>query len=626
MTDLDVGQLETALKALDGGPRDALERIDLLVQLAWALALAEPQISGKYNDEASELSAARDYVRGCALVKRNRCYLTLLTGNVTEALKTGLELVHELDEIQELEGKATVLDILFHVYERIGDFKSALEFNLQSLELNQSLGHRRGEAWALHNMGSMNTELEQFETALDYYEQALSIFKEIGYLVGESRVHSRVGLLMRAQGRHDEALAAQLLSRELSEQLKLRIGVALCDDYIGRDYEALGNTRLALKHYKMAVKAFEAQTNDSAAAEALVRLGRLEAKQGGLPVARGYLERAFEHLEGIGAKTSEMGAHEAMAELHELEGDPAQALHHTRRHHAIFEAVFDIEARSELKNLNIRMEMQRVAKDAEIYRLRYVELEGMQAQLLQAERMAALGGLAAGLAHEVNNPLGVIQSNLDLTQRATRVLESALPQAPRPKRTQAALDALRSGVKTSTEASDRIHHLVKSLGRFVRLDESAYIEADLVEGLQSALTLLAPSIPMGVQVIQRYSPMPKVPCYASEVNQAFMTLLRNAIDAVGNEGTIAVCAQITGAYARVEIKDTGHGMDEKQLDGIFELGFATRGQHVRFRLGLPTAAATIRKHGGTIEVSSQPGEGTQFVLRIPLASHQQGPV
>jgi two-component system NtrC family sensor kinase len=372
------------------------------------------------------------------------------------------------------------------------------------------------------------------------------------------------------------------------------------------------------------VTSFEAQTNDSAAAEALVRLGRLQAKEGRLESGRGYLERAFEHLEGIGATTAEMAAHEGMAELCELEDNHVQALHHTRCHHALFKAVYDIETRSELKNLNLRNEMQRAAKDAEIHRLRYVELEGMQTQLLQAERMAALGGLAAGLAHEVNNPLGVIQSNLDLTERATGVLERALPQQdPRPKRTQAALDALRSGVKASTQASDRIHHLVKSLGRFVRLDESDYIESDLVEGLQSALTLLAPSIPAGVEVVQNLSPIPKMLCYASEINQAFMTLLRNAIDAIEGQGQITVSARADGSHAQIEIRDSGRGMDDKQLQGIFDLGFAAHGKRVRFRLGLPTAAATIKKHGGTIEVSSQPGAGTQFILRLPLAGKSE---
>lgn len=619
MNDLDFQRLEERLRQLEEGPKHDEARIDALLQLAWAIALAEPARSLELTEEALALAEAVGSPRGVAIAKRNQAYLLLVAGHVKEPLALGLALLQELQDLGEMEAKATVCDILFHCHERVGDLKMAMQYNLQNLEIHRSLGLVRGEAWALHNMGSVTAQMGEPDRAVVYYEQARALFSDIGYRTGESRVQSRLGLVLRAQGRHEEALKAQQQARELSEELGLAVGVAQANADMGREYESLGRLDLARTHYAEAVCAFEQLGNLSALAETLVWLARLALAQGQVGEARAHLQRAFELLQTAGAKTIELAAHEVMAEVCEAQGDLAGALGHLRQHNRLFGEVYDLESRSELRNLHIRMEMQEATKDAEIHRLRYVELETMQAQLLQAERLAALGGLAAGLAHEVNNPLGVIRSNLDLTRRAVKVLQDALPeQEAQSKRTQAAVKAIYAGVDASTEAGTRIHDLVRSLRRFVRLDESDYAPTNLVEGLQSALMLLSPSLRADVQVQTQLEPLPEILCYASEVNQAFMTLLRNAAEAIEGTGTVTVRSRTEPGHAVVEIEDTGCGMSESQLEGLFELGFQGHGKRVHFRLGLPTAAATVKKQGGTIEVTSEVGVGTCFVLRFPV--------
>lgn len=621
MNDLDPDRLRAQLESFSEGPKHAPGRIDALIELAWALALADPDEARVLTEQARQLAEASDYTRGRALEKRNRAYLVLLGGELKDALRIGLEALEELEALGELDGKATSLDVLFHCYERIGDFKSALKVNLQNLEINRTLGHKRGEAWALHNMGSINVEMGESEGAIGYYDQSLAIFQDINYPVGEGRVRSRLGLLLSAQGKHEEALLEQECSKALSQRLGLVLGVALADSDIGRAHEALGRIGLARKHYQEAIAGFDQQMNRASVAETLIHLGRLEGGEGNYELGGEHLRQAFDYLDGIGSKKIELTAHEAMAELCELRGDTVQALHHIKRQHALFKEVYDAESRSELRNLGIRMEMQQAAKDAEIHRLRYVELEGMQAQLLQAERMAAVGSLAAGLAHEVNNPLGVIKSSLDVTARAARVLTAALPpEIAEVKRTRAAAAAIHASVEASQQAGQRILELVRSLRRFVRLDESDYGSADLVEGLESALTLLAPSIPSTVQLIRDLKPLPPIACYASEVNQAFMTLLTNAVEAIEGAGTVSVRTRVEDGHALVEVADTGRGMDERQIAGLFELGFSGNRERVRFHIGLPTAAATVRKQGGSINVKSAPGDGTQFSLRFPISS------
>ncbi len=619
MEDLDPQRLQAGLDALAEGPAHAPERIDALIQLGWAIALSEPQRAEALTAEAAALSQAHGYARGTAVAKRNRAYLLVIAGRAQEALPMALQLMDELQALGDLEAKASTCDMLFHCYERVGDLKMAMQYNLQNLELNREVGNPRGEAWALHNMGSVTTQMQQPDKAIAYYEQALALFRQIDYLTGESRVYSRLGLVHRAQGNHEQALAAQEHSRDLSARLNLPLGVALACADIGQEHEALGRPQQAREYYLRAIETFADHPNRASIAETHIRLARLEVRSQNFEQAKVHLDRAFETVEGTGAKTVLMRGHEAMAELCEAQGDLAGTLRHVRAHHSLFAEVYDIESNSELRNLHIRMEMQEAAKDAEIHRLRYVELESMQAQLLQAERMAALGGLAAGLGHEVNTPLGVIRSNLDLTERAAQILDKALPAAPeRPRKASAALDALHSAAKASRQASERIMTLVQSLRRFVRLDESEFVPTDIVEGLQSALTLLAPSLPKGVQIKREFEVLPVLECYASELNQAFMTLLRNAGEAIDGEGVVTVRTALRDAQIEICIEDTGRGMSESQVAELFELGFHGSGQRVRFQLGLPTAATAVRKHGGDIEVHSELGVGTRFVIRLPV--------
>ncbi|CAN0595797.1 unnamed protein product, partial [Laminaria digitata] len=143
------------------GPAHAPERIDALIQLGWAIALSEPQRAEALTAEAATLSQAHGYARGAAVAKRNRAYLLVIAGRAQEALPMALELMDELQALGELEAKASTCDMLFHCYERVGDLKMAMQYNLQNLELNREVGNPRGEAWALHNMGSVTAQMQE---------------------------------------------------------------------------------------------------------------------------------------------------------------------------------------------------------------------------------------------------------------------------------------------------------------------------------------------------------------------------------------------------------------------------------------------------------------------------------
>lgn len=252
------------------------------------------------------------------------------------------------------------------------------------------------------------------------------------------------------------------------------------------------------------------------------------------------------------------------------------------------------------------------------------ELRATQAELLQSEKMAALGNLVAGVAHEINTPLGAIASNTDLVQRALARISTALadPTQSAPAARYAAKAAEMAGI--SREACERISGIVRSLRNFSRLDEAERKPADLHEGLESTLVLIAHLIKNRVAVRREYGVLPPVDCHASQINQVFLNILVNAAQAIEGHGTItirtrtATAAELGFPAVIVEISDTGKGIAPEHLGRIFDPGFTTKGVGVGTGLGLAICYRIVNAHHGKIEADSTPGRGTTFRIMLPL--------
>jgi signal transduction histidine kinase len=252
------------------------------------------------------------------------------------------------------------------------------------------------------------------------------------------------------------------------------------------------------------------------------------------------------------------------------------------------------------------------------------ELRETQAQLFQSAKMAALGDLAAGVAHEINTPLGSIHSNADVSRRVAAVVRQALtdealaPVFSKHPRLEQGLEALEQATATTLVASDRIVRIVKSLGNFARLDEAERKNADLHEGIESTLTLLQHKLKHGIEVIRDFGEIPKMVCSPNRLNQVFMNLLVNAIQAIGDRGTITIRTRLDGDHVVLQFADTGHGIPSENLERIFDPGFTTRGRGVGTGLGLAITYRIVEEHRGAIAVSSDVGTGSEFTIRLPI--------
>jgi len=253
------------------------------------------------------------------------------------------------------------------------------------------------------------------------------------------------------------------------------------------------------------------------------------------------------------------------------------------------------------------------------------KLKMTQMHLVQSEKMASLGQLVAGIAHEINNPLAFVLNHLFTIENA---LASAAPEVAASvsgaacakfQKARVRLDEMREGL-------DRMKDLVSNLRTFSRLDEGDLKTIDLHENIDSVLRLLQYKLQDRIEVEKRYGHLPPIDCYAGQLNQVMMNLIANAVDAIENQGKIVISTRAGEGEVLVSIRDTGSGIPEGIQNRIFDPFFTTKPVGSGTGLGLAISYQIVQAHGGMIEVRSRAGEGSEFTIRIPqkvkLAAHE----
>ncbi len=279
------------------------------------------------------------------------------------------------------------------------------------------------------------------------------------------------------------------------------------------------------------------------------------------------------------------------------------------------------------------------------------ERKEFAAQIFQSEKLASIGQLAAGIAHEINNPLGFILSNLGTLAEYSRDILGLVREYERlyqaldsGKADQVSQARLRVGtcraevdigylmgdldqlIGESREGAERLRRIVQSLREFTHLDQTEKIHASLNECLESALTIAWNELKYKAEVVKDYAVLPQVPCYPQELNQVFINLLVNAAQAIAGQGTISIRTFQTDQWVCAAITDTGQGITPEVRRRVFEPFFTTKPVGQGTGLGLSTSYhIVVHKHGGDLLVESQEGAGTTFTVQIPLGDAGEVP-
>lgn len=278
-------------------------------------------------------------------------------------------------------------------------------------------------------------------------------------------------------------------------------------------------------------------------------------------------------------------------------------------------------ARAELKNKIIELEKANL------------QIKDTQTKLLHNSKMVSLGQLVAGVAHELNNPIGFIYSNMShLREYADKLMKYAEEAEKNPHnihRLHKELDIdfikedLPKLVRSCEDGARRTRDIVLGLRNFSRLEATELRDLDVHDSLDATLNLIKGEIKGRVDVVRNFGNIPKVTCFSSQINQVFMNILSNAVQAIDGNGTIWIATKVTklrgkGDMVAISIQDSGKGMTPEIQEKIFDPFFSTKGVGQGTGLGLSITYGIVLNHGGDIQVKSQPGTGTEFIITIPV--------
>jgi signal transduction histidine kinase len=291
-------------------------------------------------------------------------------------------------------------------------------------------------------------------------------------------------------------------------------------------------------------------------------------------------------------------------------------------------------AKSELEAVNSLLEARVAERTHELVES-IARLEQTQGQLLQSEKMAAVGQLAAGVAHEINNPIGFVNSNLGSLTRyvaqmfdlirayeeACTVLPSVQQAAIAQARERVEIDYIQQDVpdllNDSKEGLARVKRIVNDLRDFSHTDSAEWAPADINQALERSLNVGANELKYKAEIIKDFTPLPLVNCIISQLSQVFLNLLVNAAHAIQDRGTITLRTGQADKSIWIEISDTGCGMSDETQKRIFEPFYTTKPVGKGTGLGLSISWEIINRHKGSIDVKSTQGQGSTFRITLP---------
>jgi signal transduction histidine kinase len=258
----------------------------------------------------------------------------------------------------------------------------------------------------------------------------------------------------------------------------------------------------------------------------------------------------------------------------------------------------------------VRERTQALVEANESLKRAYDELQQAQAEILQAEKQATVGRLAAGIAHEINGPLGVLSSSVDLLGQLARQARS--------ENGNAAADEIVADIgKTSLSAIARLQRIVQTFKAFSGLDAAEWKAVGVNQAIEDTLAMIEHSIPDRIRITRNLGALQPVWCSPGRLCQAILNVLTNALQSIDAQGVVEIRTEQEDESVRITIRDSGRGMTPEQLARAFDPGFSAKRDRVGASLGLVVTGQIVRDHHGTIRLDSTPGAGTTVVMSFP---------
>ncbi|MCS7013678.1 MAG: tetratricopeptide repeat-containing sensor histidine kinase [Chloroherpetonaceae bacterium] len=418
------------LKKLDAriqAANDPRDIVDALNDYAWSVMRTDLRSAMTRAEQALELAKNFSYEGGVARSLRNRGLCHHQYSNYEAALHDINEALYLFRKVGDASGEASALNNLGSIYADLGEYTRALDYFEQSYKLYRDLDYKIGEAASITNLGDIYYRLGEYSRALGYFQQSLELYKDIKHKQGEATALASIGNVYSALGAHTQALNNLLASLQLFESLGDKQSLATTLKDIGAVYEKLDSSEQAIEYFERSLSLMEQIGDRHGQAIVQLSLGQFLLSKELLDQAQPHLERSLEVAEEINAKPEIYRAHQALAELYKLKGNYRSAFDHIEKFYQIRSEVIGEELNRKLTNQKITFAVEKAEKEAEIYRLKTVELA--QANKALEEANALKTELLHIAAHDLKNPLTAVMTFAELIREQADDVEFVRTQA-----------------------------------------------------------------------------------------------------------------------------------------------------------------------------------------------------
>ncbi len=686
-----------SLRALLPGGRDSTT-VNVLNELAQQLVATDQRAAYHYAEQALELADSIRYPYGQAEAHRLLGFFSNIEeavlregGSYRNAFKHLSIALEKFQEMQNLQGQAMTLANLGKLHYDHGQYDRSYENFLLAIQIFDSLSQLPELADTYNRTGHIFYQQQNFEEARNHYQKGLEIQESIDDLYGMAQSLNNLGSVMYEMDLLDEGLAYHQQSLELKLANNDLLGASISYNNIGDIYEEKGDYDEAITYQTKALELAVQIGNMINHIYTCNRLARVHMKKGEYEIAEKHLLDSDVLVSASDYMRLRMDTYWLLHQVYDAKQQYAPSLKFFKAFATLKDSVFSQQKNNQIADLRIKYETEKSKIENDLLKEResllelqvhnqfntnvvivialilalglivallrinkirdrankslshaITDLRRTQSQLVHSEKMASLGQVTAGVAHEINNPLNFISSGTFLMERNLKDLEKLA-------KAYAAIDLGNGGISKEqlkelqslhdelgleemmkemqmmstgvNEGIERISEIVKSLKLFSKGGVAELGEVNLHDQIDTSLVVLGSRIRGHITIVKNYDrALDKAPGYPGQMSQVFVNVLNNAIDAIGDhDGIINITTRAEESNVKVHIKDNGPGMREDVVRKIFDPFFSTKEVGNGAGLGLSISFGIVQRHKGNIEVNSEIGEGTELIITLPLS-------
>jgi len=652
----EIRELKEKLKTVSG-----IEKVSLLNRLASAFLNSDPKKSKEYGEEALTKAKELGSVSEISSSYREIGISYAVRGEYDVALdyfQKALDMLREngMDENLEI---ASIYIIFGNVYLRKADYNKALEFYFKAIRTTESAGGEDTKiASCFNNIGVIYNRLDQIDKALTYFQKSLEFSDENRFV---AQCHNNIGIICRRQGKLDEALEYYFRALRIREEIKDKRGIAGSYVNIGGVYIDQKNYDKAFDWTIKSLNIFEEIDDKSSIATCCIKVGKVQIERQNYASALSYLQKGLHIARKIGDISDEMGTYKVLSDLYEAQNDFEKALHYFKEFTRMGNEIFDTEKSKQIAEMQTKYESEKKEKEAEIYRLKNVDLKELnhqledknrqiieaQEQIIRLEKENLERQMAGGFAHEIRNALAgsamvlssamkgdktVCETNAEELRLAFNLMEPHISTDELYEEIIDHFEIIEENeemvdqiLKIVNEANQRAMRVTTQILEYSKLGKTtpgkddinlAELIRKIVEERQLEFT--------GQNIAFRLNLSANSHTKGSEVHfhSIINNIIINARDAIleaGNDRNFYIDIYLNQDELKyiIKINDNGCGIIEENLEKIFEPFFSTK-PTTGTGLGLNFISKLVMLYRGKIDVKSTVGEGTTFTLIFPV--------